>query len=67
MMRETLTPRPLHKLFASRFPGPASPDPARAAGRKGADRSFPKRAETVLAGTNASVLGYRSNNQSRET
>ncbi len=67
MMRQTLTPRPLNKLFACRLYGAEHDRLLSGHRRKEADRGFPMRAGTVLASSNASLLGYRSNNQPRET
>jgi len=67
MMCNPLTCSLPNKLFASRLSGTGHTRFRFADRRKGADRGLPGRAETVLAGSNASVLGYRSNNRSRET
>ncbi len=67
MTCNTLTSSLPNKLFACCLSEAEHDRPRSAHRRKEADRGCPMRAGTVLASSNASVLGYRSNNQPRET
>jgi hypothetical protein len=62
-----LTQRPHHRLFAAASAQPGSPGQASRPSEKKRTVSAVGSAETVLACSNASVLGYRLDNQQRET
>lgn len=58
--------RPRHRLFVNPCRGAGRIPPGGMAGEKKQTVASPGRAGPVLACSNASVLGYRSNNRSRE-
>lgn len=67
MTRTALAPRPRHRLFVNRVRRAGFILPFGAAVGKKQTVASAGLAETVLAGSNASVLGYRSNERPRET